>query len=84
MSKEVEAMMELRNYKGRVIDARALPVQGGVWTAQFNIEHHRANDVIDTHFDSGQVFPSEKEALEAAISMGEHKIDSGYVHSFSA
>ena len=76
-------MMERRNYKGRVIDARALPVQGGGWTAQFNIEHHRANDVIDTHFDSGQVFSSEKDALEAAIDMGEHKIDSGYVHGFS-
>jgi hypothetical protein len=82
MAVEVEHMMERRSYKGRVIDARALPVQGGGWTPQFNIEHHRANDVIDTHFDSGQVFPSEKDALEAALAIGEYKIDSGYVHGF--
>ena len=83
ISKEVEAMMERRNYKGRVIDARTMPVQGGGWMPQFNIEHHRVNDVRDTRFESRQVFLSEKDALEAAISMGEQKIDSGYVHGFS-
>jgi hypothetical protein len=78
----VIAMMELRTYKGRVIDARALPLRGGGWTAHFHLEHHRANDVIATPFESGQMFPSEEAALEAAIRMGEQKIDSGYIHGW--
>jgi hypothetical protein len=48
------------------------------------MEHHRANEVIDTRYESGQMFPSEEAALEAAICMGEYKIDSGYVHGFTA
>lgn len=75
-------MMSKRRYKGRLIDARALPVRGGGWTAHFDITEAQANAELDTHFETGIVFDSENEALEAALRLAAHKIDVGYTPTF--
>jgi hypothetical protein len=74
--------MEVRNYKGRTIDARAYPLRTGGWAAHFDIAEHKGSETIDTHFESGQVFESEKLALQAAVWMAARKIDSGYEPTF--
>jgi hypothetical protein len=77
-------MMERRIYKdGFVFVIRTIQFQDGGWTATLDIEHRRHKDVT-TRFEIGQVFPAEEAALAAAIQLGEHKIDFGYIHGFVA
>ena len=75
--------MEVKHYKGRTIDARAYQVRGGGWAAHFDIAEHRGSETIGTHFESGQLFETEKLALQAAVWMAARKIDSGYEPTFS-
>jgi hypothetical protein len=75
-------MMEKRIYKGSLIDARALPVWGGGWTAHFSIAKNVGNETQDTPFVTGQMFDSEKAALQAAIQLACLKVDSGYTPFF--
>ena len=70
--------MAKRNYKGTLIDARALPVWGGGWTAYFSIARNVGNETQDTPFVTGQMFDSEEAALQVAIQQASLKVESGY------
>lgn len=69
--------MKLR-YKGRVIDVRVYRVRDGGWTAHLSIQGHHRRGVLDTHFETGQRFPSCEAAVQAATRLGMHNIDTGF------
>lgn len=71
-------MKERRKYKGCLIEARAIPVLGGGWTSHFSIEQHRGCDVLDTRFQTGQLFETDEAALQAGFHYGAHKVESGF------
>ena len=71
-------MKQRSKYKGYVIEARAVSVRGGDWTSHFSIEQHRTCDVLDTRFETGQIFKTGEAALRAGFHYGAYKIESGF------
>ena len=67
-----------RLYKEYVIEVTALPLRDGGFTAHVSIMKDGRSYTDDTRFESGQVFASENEALEAGFVMGKQKIDAGF------
>jgi hypothetical protein len=68
------------NYKKHVVVATSIPVRGGGFTVHVDIEDHANKTHVDnTHFESGQRFTTDEEALKAGLQIGYRKIDAGYV-----
>lgn len=47
-------------------------------TVHFDIREDHKTFSDESHFESGQVFTSESDAVEAGFEMGKRKIDSGF------
>jgi len=65
-------------YIGRVIHVTSFPLADNRFTVHFDIEEQRDGRIEVTHFESGQWFASDAEAIEAGLKMGQQKIDSYY------
>ena len=78
-------MSRTRNeYKGHVIHVTSFPLADSKFTVHFDIEAHTGGRIEVRHFESGQSFASQTEALEAGLRMGQEKIDSDYGPVFLA
>jgi hypothetical protein len=69
-----------KSYKRFVIKATAIPVREPEkhFTVHINIRKDTGRYSDETPFESGKIFPSESEALEAGIQMGKQQIDSSF------
>ena len=73
------AVMKRREgYKGYVIVARSLEVNEGEFSAQFTIEEHDPEAVLESEFYLPETFSTQESAIEAAIQAGRQKIDAGF------
>jgi hypothetical protein len=63
-------------YNGRVIHVTSFPLADNRFTVHFDIEKQRDGRIEVTHFESGQSFASDAEAIEAGLKMAQQKIDS--------
>lgn len=78
-AKEVAAVMKSRQgYKGYVIVARSCELREGEFSAEFSVEEHDADGVMETEFYLPDTFPTQESAIEAAIQAGQQKIDMGF------
>jgi hypothetical protein len=68
--------MKEEKYRGRTIDARSTPLQGGGCNAWGMIYTHRGDHTDVEEFQAPGVFPSEDEGVEAALAYGRKLIDS--------
>ena len=64
-------------YEGRVIEARSLELKDGGWNCEFSIEEHETSGVTETAFYVPGTFPTAEAAIQAAVTAGQRKIDSG-------
>jgi hypothetical protein len=67
-------------YEGRVIEARSSELKDGGWDCEFSIEEHEVTGVTETAFYVPGVFPTAEAAIEAAVTAGQRKIDSGFAY----
>jgi len=65
-------------YEGRVIEARSSELKDGGWDCEFSIEEHEPTGVTETEFHVPGVFPTAEAAIQAAVTAGQQKIDSGF------
>jgi hypothetical protein len=73
------ALMKSRlGYKGYVIVARSCELQDGGFAAEFSVEEHDADGVMETEFYLPDTFPTQESAIEAGIQAGRQKIDTGF------
>jgi hypothetical protein len=78
-SKFAGVCMKVRQaYEGRVIEARSSELKDGGWDCEFSIEEHETTGVTDRAFYVPGVFPTAEAAIQAAVTAGVHKIDSGF------
>ncbi len=75
---EVAVMKSRQGYKGYVIVARSCELQDGGFAAEFSVEEHDADGVMETEFYLPDTFPTQEFAIEAAIQAGRQKIDAGF------
>src|SRR6266404_4528806 len=61
-------------YNGRVIHVTSFPLADNRFTVHFDIEKQRDGRIEVTHFESGQSFASDAEAIEAGLKMGRQKL----------
>ena len=73
-------MKRREGYKGYVIVARSFEVNEGEFLAQFTIEEHDPERVMETEFYLPDTFSTMESAIEAAIQAGRQKIDMGLEH----
>jgi len=71
-------MKRREGYKGYVIVARSHELRDGGFSAEFSIEEHDADGVMETEFYLPGVFPTQDAAIEAAVRAGRQKIDEGF------
>ncbi len=71
-------MKSRQGYKGYVIVARSCELQDGGFAAEFSVEEHDADGVMETEFYLPDTFPTQEFAIEAAIRAGRQKIDMGF------
>jgi len=71
-------MKSREGYKGYVIVARSCELQDGGFAAEFSIEEHHADGLLETEFYLPDTFPTQDSAIEAAIQAGRDKIDVGF------
>jgi hypothetical protein len=70
-------MSRTRNeYKGHVIHVVSFPLVDAKFTVHFDIEEHRDGHINIRHFESGQSFATDAEALQAGLRTGQQEIDS--------
>ena len=69
-----------KSYKRFVIKATALPLREpkDSFTVHVNIRKDTGRYSDETPFESGKIFATENEALEAGIQIGQEQIDSGF------
>jgi hypothetical protein len=69
-----------KSYRRFVIKATALPLREpeNSFTVHITIRKDTGRYSDETSFESGEIFPSENEALEAGILMGKRQIDTGF------
>jgi len=75
------AMSRLQKiYKTFVVQSTAIPVREpkGSYTVHIDIRKDNGNYSDGTHFESGAIFHSENEALEAGFQIGKQQIDAGF------
>jgi len=65
-------------YNGHVIHVTSFPLADSNFTVHFDIEAHRGGHIDVTHFESGQSFASDANAIAAGLLLGQQKIDSDY------
>jgi hypothetical protein len=65
-------------YKGYVIEVRLSELKDGEFSAEFSVEEHEADGVMETEFYLPDTFPTWESAFEAAIQAGRQKIDAGF------
>jgi hypothetical protein len=67
-------------YKRFVIKATALPLREpeNTFTVHVNVRKDTGRYSDETPFESGKIFATENEALEAGIQIGTQHIDSGF------
>ena len=58
--------------------ARSHELQDGGFSAEFSIEEHDADGVLETEFYLPNAFPTQESAIEAGIQAGRQKIDAGF------
>lgn len=66
-----------QDYKREVIEVTSLPLRDGGYTVHFFLERH-GHDILITHFESGQRFDTDEEAIAAGVELAQHQIDIGY------
>jgi len=71
-------MRQRQGYKGYVIVARSYELKDGGFSAEFSIEEHDADGVMETEFYLSNTFPTQEAAIEAGIQAGRQKIDAGF------
>jgi NADH:ubiquinone oxidoreductase subunit B-like Fe-S oxidoreductase len=64
--------------EGRVIEARSAELKDGGWDCEFSIEEHETSGVTEKVFYVPGVFPTPEVAIQAAVTAGQQKIDSGF------
>lgn len=69
-----------KSHKNFVVQSTAIPLREpeGSFTVHFDIRKDHKTYSDETHFETGQIFTSENEALAAGFEMGKQKIDSGF------
>lgn len=70
-----------QNYKQHVVEVTTYQIndEEGGYTHHFDIEDHTNGKHVDiTHFESGQRFKTDEEALEAGMTLGRQKVEAGY------
>jgi hypothetical protein len=72
---KVAVMKSRQGYKGYVIVARSCELQDGGFAAEFSVEEHDADGVMETEFYLPDTFPTHESAIEAGIQAGRRKID---------
>jgi hypothetical protein len=77
-AEEVAVMKSRQGYKGYVIVARSCELREGEFSAEFSVEEHEADGVMETEFYLPDTFPTQESAIEAAIQAGRQKIDMGF------
>ena len=70
--------MSRDEYKGHVIHVTSFPLADARFTVHFDIEGQRDGRIEVRHFESGESFATDAEALEAGLRLGQPKIDSDY------
>jgi len=71
-------MKSRQGYKGYVILARSCELQDGGFAAEFSVEEHDVDGVMETEFYLSDTFPTQELAIEAAVQAGRQKIDVGF------
>ena len=71
-------------HKGYVIVARSYELQDGGFSAEFSVEEHEADGVMETEFYLPDTFPTQESAIEAAVQAGRQKIDAGFERASAA
>ena len=71
-------MKSREGYKGYVIVARSCELQDGGFAAEYSVEEHHADGLLETEFYLPDTFPTQDSAIEAAIQAGREKIDLGF------
>jgi hypothetical protein len=75
----IQLDMKVRQaYEGRVIEARTSELKDGGWDCEFSIEEHETTGVTETAFYVPGIFPTPESAIQAAVTAGQQKIDSGF------
>ena len=65
-------------YKGYVIEVRLSELKDGGFSAEFSVEEHAVDGLMETEFYLPDTFPTQESAIEAAIQAGRQKIDVGF------
>lgn len=71
-------MKRREGYKGYVIVARSCELREGEFSAEFSVEEHEPNGVMETEFYLPATFPTHESAIEAAIQAGRQQVDVGF------
>ena len=71
-------MKSRQGYNGYVIEARSCELKDNGFSAEFSVEEHDADGVMETEFYLPDTFPTQESAIEAAIKAGQQKIDMGF------
>jgi hypothetical protein len=58
--------------------ARSCELREGEFSAEFSVEEHDADGVMETEFYLPDTFPTQESAIEAAIKAGRQKIDASF------
>jgi hypothetical protein len=66
-----------QEYKDHIIEVTSLPLRDGGYTVHFFLERH-GHDILVTHFESGQRFDTDDDALAAGIKLGQQQVEIGY------
>jgi len=66
-----------KQYRGHKIQATSFKLRSGDYTVHYNVVTHTKRHSDDSYIQSGKVFGSEQEALDAGIKMGEQAVDGG-------
>jgi hypothetical protein len=77
-------MKSRQGYKGYVIVARSCELREGEFSAEFSVEEHDADGIMETEFYLPDTFPTQESAIEAAVHAGRQKIDAGFERGSAA
>ena len=77
-------MKSRQGYKGYVIVARSHELKDGGFSAEFSVEEHESDGLMETEFYMPDTFHTQESAIEAAIQAGQKKIDAGFAPGLAA
>jgi len=67
-----------QEYRARTIEVTTSALRDGGFTAHFDLEKHSGTHIDVTHFESGQIFKTDEEALAAGLELAKRKVEEGY------